>query len=53
MTEAQKRAQQKYFKKTVQFVFRVNPETEPDVYEKLKNKKNRSAYLKELVRSDG
>lgn len=52
LSDAQKMAQKRYAKKTVQFIIRVNPETEPDVYIQLTSVGNRSGYLKSLVKRD-
>lgn len=51
-TTAQRRAYRRYCRKALSFVVRVNPDTEPDVYERLYDMENRAGYVKQLVRSD-
>lgn len=51
-TEAQKRAQQKWIRKVITITVRVDPEKEPDIMARLKEVKNRSGYIKDLIRED-
>jgi hypothetical protein len=53
MTEAQKKTIAKYNKlMTWQFNVKLNKKTDADIIEVLKEKKNRTGYLKGLVRED-
>lgn len=51
-TEAQKRAQQKWIRKVVTVTIRIDPEKEPEIVDRLKELKNRSAYIKRLIKED-
>lgn len=53
MTEAQKRAREKYDKaNTIRFCLKLNKNTDADVIQKLNEVENRQGYIKELVRAD-
>lgn len=52
VTPAEKAAKAKYLKKVLRVNFQVNPDTDGDIYEKLKGEKNKQGYLKKLVRED-
>lgn len=52
LTKAQRAAQMRYQKRTKQYIFRVNPESEPDIYHKLESVQNRAGYIKALIRRD-
>lgn len=52
-TEAQRRAVAKYnAKQTVQFIIRLNKETDKALIDKLKSVKNRQGYIKALIKAD-
>jgi len=53
MTEAQKRAREKYDKaNTIMICLKLNKKTDADVIQKLNEVENRQGYIKELVRAD-
>ena len=53
MTEAQKRAREKYDKaNTIMFCLKLNKTTDADVIQRLQEVSNRQGYIKDLVRSD-
>lgn len=51
-TEAQKRALKRYARKTKLFAIRVNPETEPAIFEALAEAGSVTSYIKGLIRRD-
>lgn len=52
VSEAQKRAKAKYDLKTAQFMFRLRIDDDADVIQKLRKVKNRTEYIRRLVRHD-
>ena len=51
MTEAQKRAKQKYQEKVKRFTVDFYP-TESDIYEHLQKQGKKQTYIKDLIRAD-
>lgn len=51
-SEALKKAQKRYFEKLRWFKFAINTEEESDLAAHLESQKNKTAYLKELIRKD-
>lgn len=51
MTEAQKRAKQKYQEKVKRFTVDFYP-TEADIYEQLQKQEKKQTYIKDLIRAD-
>lgn len=52
VSEAQKRAKAKYDLKTAQFMFRLRIDDDADVIEKLRKVKNKTEFIRELIRRD-
>lgn len=50
--ECQKRAKERWDKKTTTFFFRLRNEEDADIIERLKSVSQRTDYLRELVRKD-
>lgn len=51
-SEALKRAQKKYNKRTKDFLLKCNIEHERDVIEALEQQSNKNGYIKNLIRQD-
>lgn len=51
-TKALKEAKARYEKKALKVNFRINPDTEGDIFEQLKKQGNKTGYLKRLIRED-
>lgn len=52
-TEAQKRAKAKYDKKNcIQFLMKLNRNTDADIINKLESVDNKQGYIKSLIRKD-
>lgn len=51
-SHAQERAMRRYRARTTSVLVRVNPKTEPKIYQKLKNQDNKAGYIKSLISED-
>lgn len=51
-TRAERAAIAKYEKKALRVNFKVNPDTERDIFEQLKKQDNKQGYIKRLIRQD-
>lgn len=52
VTESQKRAKERYDRKTVQYVFRFRLEHDADVIQRLRSVSNKTDYIRNLIRID-
>lgn len=52
VTKAQREAARRYNARTVQFVFRFNPDHDADVIQRLKQHPSKTEYIRQLVRRD-
>lgn len=52
LTEAQKRAKQKYNEKVVKVTIEFYPNTDADLIKKVKEQASQQGYIKELIKKD-